>query len=314
MPGDAAAGRHAAVTDPRRAALAAIAGAVVVWSLSNVAIKATSVTGLVASFWRLWIAAPVLWLSVLATPAARAELDAGFRRASLLGGTLFGLHQILFFSALKLTSVATVSMIGALQPALVLVAAGPLFGERITRTTALWTAVALAGTVLVVVGGAAVPGRTLAGDLIATANLVVFTSYFLASKHLRMRIRTLTYVCGLTTVAGVVVGLAALVHGDPLGSPHGLDWLLLVFIALVPGTLGHLLINWAHPHAPAMISSVMLLGVPVLSPLLAMALLAEPLGALQLAGGVAVLAAVGRLVTMPPRTDLAEGLAEADAP
>ena len=121
------------MTDPRRAALAAIAGAVVVWSLSNVAIKATSVTGLVASFWRLWIAVPVLWGGVLATPAARTELDAGFRRASLLGGVLFGLHQILFFSALKLTSVATVSMVGALQPALVLLVAGPLFGERITR-------------------------------------------------------------------------------------------------------------------------------------------------------------------------------------
>ena len=80
------------------------------------------------------------------------------------------------------------------------------------------------------------------------------------------------------------------------------------------GTLGHLLVNWAHPYAPAMISSLMLLGVPVLSPLLATALLGEPLGALQLVGGAAVLAAVGRLVTMPPRTDLAEGVAETDAP
>jgi drug/metabolite transporter (DMT)-like permease len=303
-----------APADARRAALAAIAVAVGVWSLSNVAIKATSVTGLVASFWRLWLAVPVLWLMVLAVPAARAELDAGFRRASLVGGVLFGLHQILFFSALKLTSVATVSMIGALQPALVLVVAGPLFGERVTRATAAWTGVALAGTVLVVAGGAGVPGRTPAGDVIATANLVVFTAYFLASKHLRMQIRTLTYVCGLTTVAAVVVAITAVVHGEALGSPHGVDWALLLFIALVPGTLGHLLVNWAHPHAPAMISSVMLLGVPVLSPLLAAALLAEPLGALQLAGGAAVLAAVGRLVTRPPRTDLAEGVAEADAP
>ncbi len=300
--------------DPHRAALAAIAVAVLVWSLSNVAIKATSVTGLVASFWRLWIAVPVLWVAVLATPSARAELGVGFRQASLVGGLLFGLHQILFFSALKLTSVATVSMIGALQPALVLVVAGPLFGERITRATAAWTAVALAGTLLVVLGGTSVPGRTLAGDLIAAANLVVFTAYFLASKHLRARVRALAYVCGLTSVAAVVVGAAALAHGETLGSPHGADWALLGFIALVPGTLGHLLINWAHPPAPAMISSVMLLGVPVLSPLLATALLAEPLGALQLAGGAAVLLAVGRLVTMPPRTDLAEGVAEADAP
>jgi drug/metabolite transporter (DMT)-like permease len=63
-----------------------------------------------------------------------------------------------------------------------------------------------------------------------------------------------------------------------------------------------------------MISSLMLLGVPVLSPLLATVLLGEPLGPLQLAGGAAVLVAVGRLVTLPPRADLAEGAAETDAP
>lgn len=296
------------------AALAAVAIAVVVWSASNVAIKCVETTGLVASFWRLWLAVPLLWLVVLGVPRLRARLDADFWRASAVGGALFGAHQILFFSALKLTSVATVSVMGALQPALVLAVAGPMFGERVTPRIVGWTAVALAGTALVVVGGAGVPGRTALGDLVAVANLVVFTAYFLTSKQLRSRVGAVEYVCGLTSVAALVVAVACLVRGERLGSPSGSDWSLLLAIALLPGTLGHLLVNWAHSHAPAMITSVMLLGVPVLATAGAALVLGEPVNALQTAGGAAVLGAVGRLVIAPARETLAESAAETDAP
>ena len=61
-------------------ALLAVAAAVVTWGWSNVAIKSVSVTGLVASFWRLWIAIPALWLTALAMPAVRRDLAAAVRR------------------------------------------------------------------------------------------------------------------------------------------------------------------------------------------------------------------------------------------
>ncbi|MFM8409172.1 MAG: hypothetical protein ACKOCT_02765, partial [Alphaproteobacteria bacterium] len=61
--------------DRRTLALLAVAGAVVTWGWSNVAIKAVSVTGLVASFWRLWLAVPVLWLLAAVSPGVRSGLD-----------------------------------------------------------------------------------------------------------------------------------------------------------------------------------------------------------------------------------------------
>ncbi|MFQ5668238.1 MAG: hypothetical protein ACE5I7_17645, partial [Candidatus Binatia bacterium] len=49
-------------------ALAAMAVTVVVWGCSSVAIKLVSTSGLVASFYRLWLAIPLLWLIALLAP------------------------------------------------------------------------------------------------------------------------------------------------------------------------------------------------------------------------------------------------------
>ncbi len=298
-------------------ALFAVGLAVATWGWSNVAIKAVGVSGLVASFYRLWLALPPLWLAVFVVPGLRARLDRNWARASLRGGLLFGFHQILFFTSLKLTSVANVSIIGALQPALVLVVAGPMFGESASFRSILWSVLALLGTAVVVVASHGTPGWSPLGDVLAFANLFVFTAYFLASKRIRATVGTSEYVIGLTTVAALVVFVAAISTGQDLASPRGSDWGILVGLALVSGTLGHLLTNWAHPHASAFIVSIMFLGVPVLASAGAAVYLGETLGAWQIVGGATVLIAIAVIVLSSgaeAAEELAESAAETDAP
>jgi drug/metabolite transporter (DMT)-like permease len=62
-------------------------------------------------------------------PALRRRLTPDWLFASLVGGGLFALHQVMYFTSLKLTTVADVTLIGALQPPLVLLVAGRMFGE-----------------------------------------------------------------------------------------------------------------------------------------------------------------------------------------
>jgi len=305
----------AGVRPMRALALAAIAGSAIVWGCSSVIIKLVSTSGLVASFYRLWLAMPLLWLLPVVMPGMRRRLTRAWLVASLAGGALFALHQVLFFSSLKLTSVANVSIIGALQPALVLVVAGPWFGERASARALIWSLVAVAGTAIVVVGSAGTPGWSLRGDGLAVANLFAFTAYFLASKRVRTGVGTAEYLLGLTTVAGIIMLAVALASGEHLGSPQGADWALLVFLALVPGTLGHFLMNWAHPHVPALVVSVMLLAVPVLAAVGAAAFLHEPINLTQAVGGAIVLGAIATIVYERPEADaeeLAASAAETD--
>ena len=69
-----------------------------------------------------------------------------------------------------------------------------------------------------------------------------------------------------------------------------------------PGTLGHVLMNWAHRHVTAFAISILLLAVPVLAAAGAWVWLAEPLAPLQVAGGAVVLVAIGCIVAEPSRT------------
>jgi hypothetical protein len=96
------------VTDTQRATLAVVglAIAVVLWGLNTVAIKLIAPGGLVVAVYRLWFAIPLLWATALA-PSVRRRLDGAWLRASIVGGVLFSVHQVLFFTSLKLTTSRT---------------------------------------------------------------------------------------------------------------------------------------------------------------------------------------------------------------
>jgi drug/metabolite transporter (DMT)-like permease len=298
--------------------LLAVATAVLTWGWSNVASKTVPSTGLVISFYRLWFAVPVLWAVAIASPRVRSRLDRRWLGASLVGGLLFGVHQLLFFSSLKLTSVANVTIIGSLQPVIVLLVAGPMFGEVVARRALAWSPAALVGTALVVLGSHGTPGWSPRGDALAVLNLFAFTCYFLASKRIRADVRPTEYVIGMTTVAALFIGTVCLATGQDLTSPRSSDWQILVGLALVSGTLGHLLTNWAHAHVTAFVVSIMLLGTPVLASVGAAVFLDETLGPVQIVGGAIVLGAITTIVlssrTEATAEELAESAAETDAP
>lgn len=287
---------NSAVSARPRAALTAVAITVAVWGVATVAIKATTTTGLVASFYRLWFAIVALWVAILSFPTLRRRLNRKWVHASLAGGLSFGFHQIFFFTSLKLTNVANVVIIAALQPVLVALLAGPFFGERVTLRDFVWALLAVGGTAAVMFGSVGSATWSPLGDTLAVLNLLAFTAYFLVSKHFRKWVGVPEYMAGMTTVAGIMVGLITIALGEDLASPTRLDLIILLFIGLVTGTLGHFVVNWAHAHASAFSISVLILGTPVIASTCAALFINEPLGPIQMAGGAMVLVAIGMVV------------------
>ena len=172
--------------------LIAAAAAVIVWGSSSVLVKnIEGVNGLVIGFHRMWIGAV---LTLTAFYATGGRLSWRLLRLSCAGGIAFALDIVLFFSALKETSVANATIIGAMQPVLVLAIASRLFGERPHLRDAFWAAVAIAGAVIVVAGGPAGGDASLHGDLLAVAALVAWTWYFIASKRARTQLGSFEYL------------------------------------------------------------------------------------------------------------------------
>jgi drug/metabolite transporter (DMT)-like permease len=186
-------------------------------------------------------------------------------------------------------------VIGALQPALTLLVAGPLFGEQVGIREVALIGAATGGVVLVTIGSSGTPVWSLRGDLLAALSLLAWTTFFVVSKLVRVRMRAIEYMTAVTLVAAAVVTPIALLSGQPLGTLRLQDWLwLLVFLAAAQG--GHLLIGWAHPQVDVSISSLLILAEPIVGVIAAFVILGEPITVLMVMGGVVVGAGLGWLL------------------
>jgi drug/metabolite transporter (DMT)-like permease len=274
--------------------LLAAASAVVVWRSSSVLVKyIEGVSGLVIGFHRMWIGAV---LTVTAFLASGGRFSWRLLRLSCAGGIAFALDIVLFFSALKQTSVANATIIGAMQPVLVLAVARRLFGERPHLRDAFWAAVAIAGAVIVVAGGPAGGDASVHGDLLAVAALVAWTWYFIASKQARTQLGSFEYLTGLSVVAVVTVTPIVLLSGESIAVPTVADWVYIVIVAIVNGALGHFLMNWAHAHVPIVVTSLLTLGIPVFATATAAIFIDEPVTLLQVFGMSVVIGALAVVV------------------
>jgi drug/metabolite transporter (DMT)-like permease len=288
-------GRRAA--DPAWSGTVATTVAVALWGLSNVLIKHLAADGLTLALDRLWIGAATY---------AVVHLFMGGRvtwrtlRLSALGGITFSSNIALFWVALRHTTVADATVIGALQPALVLLVAGPLFEERVNRWEVVFTIVGIGGVATAVMFSAPSSGRTWLGDLLAAGALVAFTAYFVASKRARAELPAMDYQVSLLLVGVVVMTPVVLLsgHGALPRHPADLGWAAL--IALVPGS-GHLLVNWAHRAVGILVTSMLTLGIPVVSIAGAAALLSEPLRWAQIVGVAITVSAVGLVLVAAPK-------------
>jgi drug/metabolite transporter (DMT)-like permease len=269
--------------------VAAVAAGVFMWAAATVIVKDSDVSGTTFAVCRLWIGAAALWLVGFGT---KQRLTVPVLRASVVPGILFAANIALFFEALHRSSVVNVTLITSLQPALVFLVARRLFGERITAWDIGWTAGSIAGIALVVGGSAGRPGWHPSGDAFALAAILIWTVFFLASKRIRATTGTIEYFTAVLGVAAIALTPVMLLTGGSFAAPSARDWLLIVIVAVGPGTAGHLLVTWAHRHVDVSLSSVLSVGQPVVAAAGAALFLDEKLVVLQIVGGIVTIVSV----------------------
>jgi drug/metabolite transporter (DMT)-like permease len=263
------------------------------WGFGGIFATLTSAPGLVLTFYRLWLGAALLSIVVYAS-GRRLSWDTV--RASWLGGVFLAGDMAMFFSAVKLTSVVDATVIGAVQPALVLIAARSLFGERMGRWDVFWILLAMVGVGAAVVGPGVTSHHQLLGDVLAVGAMLCWSAYWLVSKHTRAMHDALEYTAGVTIVAAMTLIPIVLLSGQSLSRVESGDWLWICLLAIVPGS-AHLLMNWAHRYVDASVSSVIGSSNPIVAAVAAMVILGQPLTAVQVGGGLVGIAAIAVVAT-----------------
>lgn len=280
----------ATVTRRPAAGAVAVLVAVSVWGAAAVITRVVDqVNGLVLAFHRLWIGAVVTLIVFYATGR---RLSWATLRRSILGGLAFAGDIVLFFSALRHTTVANATIVGALQPALVMLVAGPMFGEPVTASIIGWSIAAMVGVAVVVYGSSGAPVWSIGGDLLAVGALFAWTLYFIASKRVRRDVPPFDYLAAMLVIATIAVAPLALLFGGAL-DPGGIDsWAWIVLLAVGSGGFGHLLVNWAHDHVELTVMSLLTLAVPVFAVASAAIFLDETVTWVQVFGMLIVLGAL----------------------
>jgi drug/metabolite transporter (DMT)-like permease len=278
--------RQGATPEAQGAGIAAIVLALVSFSWGFIIVKALDLEAAPISAWRLAIGVVTLVGAALVLRAPWPRLWA----MPVAAGLAFGVHQLLYVEATQRTSIAIVTLIGALQPLVVAMVSRRTVGEPVPRALLACSALAVAGVGVVVLASVGQAERSLVGDLVAVANLFAFTAYFLCTKRARQQgAPTLTLTATLVGVAFAVVLPVALLGGGRLAVTP-VELTLIAVLALGPGN-GHLLVTWAHARVSAALSSLLLAAVPVLATLWAYLVLGEAFGPLHLLGMAIVVAA-----------------------
>lgn len=289
------------VKRPLAGAFAALLGVVMWGSFSVLARKAGELDGLGLAFHRMWMGAAA---ALIALRVSGTRVSWRIIVVSAPGGALFALDVALFFTALKTTTIANANIISSLQPVLIALVVGKLFGERLDRWFFVWSTVALVGVVTVLTGSAASNGDTwsLHGDVLAVAATCSWAGFFVASKQARKTLTSLEYLAGLLVVAWVVITPVALLSGTPLAVDGAGTWVVIALIALVSGGLGHWLMNWAHGHIPLATASLLTLVIPVAAVATSAVVLDEAITAQQVMGIAVVVTALSMVILRSPVT------------
>jgi drug/metabolite transporter (DMT)-like permease len=280
--------------------IAAILVAVLLWSGTSLFVRAGHSDALVFTTWRLWFALPplaaiVAWRSRRTASAPFWPEDVPSARWVLLllgAGAFFIGGAATTFAALQLTRLLDVTLIGSLQPVLIIGFAVAFLGEQVARTHLLRAAVAIAGTILVAAAASGSGSWSLSGDVLAVLSLVFNSGWFLYGRVLRTRIVVdpFAFMFGtLTAAALLLTPLALVVHHTLRMSGRGFFFATATMIA---GTAAHVMMIWAHRHVPTSVSSPMLLGETPLVAGGAWVFFGESINLLQGVGSAAVVASL----------------------
>lgn len=277
---------------PQLPLLAAVV-AVFAWGFGPLFVREIDASASAIVLWRILFALPIAIGVAYATGGA---ISWALLRRSAMTGVCFALSIVAGFTSFQETSIANATLIPALQPALVLLVAMRMFGERRSRAEVLWAVVAFAGVTAVVLGSDSA-NASVYGDVLAVVNLVVFTGYFLLAKQARTGdVHSWSFLASVFVVtAAVVVPWSVAVSGG-VEVVHGTDWLFVLALVLLPGMVGHGFMTWAHHYVDVSVTSMLTLANPVVSIVGAWILFSEALSPVQLVGAAVVLGALGVIV------------------
>ncbi len=221
-------------------------------------------------------------------------------------GACLALHFASWITSLEYTSVASSTALVTTNPIWVGIASLFLLRERLTTSVCIGIAFALVGTIAMFMAQSgsfeAAQGNPLLGNTLALIGALSASAYLIVGRILRTQISLVGYISIVYSVAAVILLGATLLRGEALMGMSSVAYACILGLALGPQLLGHTILNWSVRHVSATLVALSILGEPIGSSLLALAIFDETIGWVQGLGFVLILLGIFFAVRGSART------------
>jgi drug/metabolite transporter (DMT)-like permease len=254
------------------------------------------------ALWRYVIASVALFFAHLWMQGALPRLS--FRQALgliFMGATGVAAYNLCFMVGMQTVSASRAALIANLNPALTVLGATCLFGEKLSRQRIAGVATALVGAAVVLSHGnplSILSGQVSVADIIVFGCALSWTAYTLIGKSVLQGLSPLTVTTYAALAGTALLAVAALLMPTPLAAgvlpPAAslLGWISLLFLG-VPGTaVAFVWYSQGVRELGPTRAAVFVNLTPVFAVVLAFILLHERLEWSVLAGGALVVAGV----------------------
>ncbi len=212
-----------------------------------------------------------------------------------LAAALLAVHFGTWIASLSMTTVVRSVTFVATQPLLAGLLARAL-GDRVSWRLYAGGAVAVVGTAVMIGGASEVAGpQAVWGDVLAVVAAAAAAGYLAVGRSVRAHVDLAGYLAFVHLGAAALLGLTIVAFGLPLANAPAQtqDWLAIVYLGLVPGVIGHGLLNWAVRHLPVHTVSLAILLEPLGATALAVVVLDRTVAGAEILGAAIILVGVG---------------------
>lgn len=271
----------------------ALAAGVFMLSASGVFAKVARAPAGIIAFYRLFFATLALLPWLLSHKNDRRELRSlsPIQYAEgALAGFFLAVHYVMWFESLRYTSVASSTVLAALQPLFSVIWGRLFLGETLSAHALTGGAIAIAGSAVVGWSDFSVSSQSLWGDLLALVSGGIISLYFFCGQILRRRMGAVPYSVLSYGSSAAVLALYALFTGYPFAGYAPGTWGAFLGLALVSTIGGQMVFNVLLKWISATTVTMGILGEPVGTCFLAWLFLGEMLSARQAIGIAVILA------------------------
>jgi drug/metabolite transporter (DMT)-like permease len=260
---------------------------------SAVLIKASGAHPLAIAFYRMFFVSILLIPQLGRTGWRRIRAMTRRQiRLCLIGGIFLGFHFATWISSLSFTSVASATVLVNTHPILVMVFGLLFLGERIPWDAVAWMVLALAGSIVLSLGGLQGDSGQLIGNLLAFGGAVSAAGYMLVGRAVRQDIDTRVYTFVVYSISAVVLFIMTLIGRVQLTGYPWFEFAIFVGLAVFPTLLGHSLFNWALKYVKTSLVSTAILGEPIFASVMALFIFSEVPGIYTLIGGPVIIVSI----------------------